>query len=133
MKKRVGLKQIIMVILFAVMGLAVVVIGKYSDIVICGFYRIFGVPCPSCGMTRAFTNLLNFNIGKAFWFHPLFPLVFIVPWMLIKPNKKIAYIIIAAFFVTWILRLIFLFPNVEPMTINYDSILIKFLIEIGII
>ena len=44
----------------------------------CPFEYIFGIPCPGCGMTRAFIALLKLNFTEAFYFHPLFPIVIIV-------------------------------------------------------
>ncbi len=37
---------------------------------------LFGVPCPGCGMTRAFQCALRLDFAGAFYYHPLF---FIVP------------------------------------------------------
>jgi hypothetical protein len=33
------------------------------------------IPCPGCGMTRAFLSFFTLDIGKAFYYHPLFPLI----------------------------------------------------------
>ena len=39
----------------------------------CGALKLFGIPCPSCGMTRAFLSLLRLDIVSAFRFNPAFP------------------------------------------------------------
>lgn len=44
----------------------------------CPFEYIIGIPCPGCGMTRAFIALLKLDFAEAFYFHPLFPIVIIV-------------------------------------------------------
>ena len=50
----------------------------------CPFWIIFGIPCPGCGMTRAFKSLLTLDIAQAFQYHPLFFLVIIlgIGWIL---------------------------------------------------
>ena len=48
---------------------------------ICPFKALTGLPCPGCGMTRAFLHLIEGDVAGAFHFHPLFwlvPLLFIV-------------------------------------------------------
>lgn len=44
----------------------------------CPFRLLFGIPCPGCGMTRAFLCLLRLDIRGAFHYHPLFPLVLLL-------------------------------------------------------
>ncbi len=42
---------------------------------ICLFRRATGVPCPGCGLTRAFAALAKGHFGQAFSFHPfVFPI-----------------------------------------------------------
>lgn len=58
-------------------------IGVLVVIALLVFYRcplrlFMGIPCPGCGMTRAFWSLLHFRIGEAFHNHPLFPVVIVV-------------------------------------------------------
>lgn len=43
----------------------------------CPVKMIFGIPCPGCGMTRAFLSFVRLDFKKAFDYHPLFPIVFI--------------------------------------------------------
>ena len=40
----------------------------------------FGIPCPGCGLTRAYKAALRFDFQTAFTHHPLFPLA--VPTLL---------------------------------------------------
>lgn len=44
----------------------------------CPFLLFWGIPCPGCGMTRAFIALLHLDIQAAFYYHPLFPLVILL-------------------------------------------------------
>ncbi len=53
--------------------IAVILILFYK----CPIKIIFGIPCPGCGITRAFLSLIRFDFKKAFEYHPLFPVVFI--------------------------------------------------------
>lgn len=41
----------------------------------CPFLFLWGIPCPGCGMTRAFLALLHLDFAAAFYYHPLFPVV----------------------------------------------------------
>lgn len=49
----------------------------------CPVRYITGIPCAGCGMTRAWISLIHLDIGRAFYFHPLFllPVVFCVIWL----------------------------------------------------
>lgn len=38
----------------------------------CVFQWLFGVPCPGCGMTRAWLSVLRGQLTAAFAYHPLF-------------------------------------------------------------
>lgn len=66
-------------------------------IAVAKFYKcpvkfLFGIDCPSCGMTRAFLALMNFDLHLAFSYHPLFPvfgiLFFYGVYRLVFPDKK---------------------------------------------
>ncbi len=37
----------------------------------CVFYSVTGLPCPTCGMTRAVIALTRFDLQRAAYFHPL--------------------------------------------------------------
>lgn len=39
----------------------------------CPFYFVFHIPCPGCGMTRAFLRALCLDFKGAFLYHPLWP------------------------------------------------------------
>lgn len=42
----------------------------------CPIYRLTGIPCPGCGMTRALFRLLFLDFAGAWYYHPL---VFVIP------------------------------------------------------
>ena len=41
---------------------------------ICLTRRVFGLPCPGCGLTRGLAHLLQGNLSRAMALHPLAPL-----------------------------------------------------------
>lgn len=88
----------------------------------CYFKAILGIPCPGCGLTRAYLALLKGNLKEAFYYHPLFIVpVIVIIYILIskirkyKNNMKFWLGICALFIVTWIIRMVLLFPSHEPM------------------
>ncbi len=68
------------VFLYVFLFLVFVFLGNFSldELKICPFANFFGVLCPGCGTTRAFTLLLKFDVVSAFRLNPLFVL-FIFP------------------------------------------------------
>lgn len=122
-------------IIFTVIGL-ISIISYIIGISPCLFYDITGVPCPSCGMTRAYVSLFHLDIKSAFFYHPLF---FTMPFCIlpqflkycfnikIKKSTQTAYysLLLFIFIVVWIIRLYLYFPNIEPMTFNTNSLFYK--------
>ena len=104
---------------YAVIGLAI--IGTVADMLRrtfigggCLLKDIFGTPCPSCGMSRAYLSLLLGDIKAALHFHPLFWIFptavgFGVAAALDKKRKKIWLALLAGciiiYFTCWIIRL----------------------------
>lgn len=87
---------------------------KFSPkIQLCFFHSITGMPCPFCGMTRAFLAIGQLNFGKAFYFHPLsiITLVVMIVYLCCKKfplwlqHKSWAYLFLFATIATWALRL----------------------------
>ena len=118
-------KLIIAYLVFIALGLILTIISTFKSSSICIFYNYTSIPCPSCGMTRAFKSLLSFDITKAFWYHPLFPLIILFPYIYVKMDKRLIYIVGTLFIVTWIIRLILLFPHTSPMVPNTSAYLYK--------
>lgn len=46
----------------------------------CPFKHFLAVPCPGCGMSRAYLAIIHLDIIKAFSYHPLFimPIIWLV-------------------------------------------------------
>ena len=83
----------------------------------CPWLSLFHIPCPGCGMTRAWVCALMLNFGGAFGMHPMFwsvpvLLVFyffdgkIFKWKWL--NTTVVSAIFAGFFISWIIRLFFI-------------------------
>jgi hypothetical protein len=94
----------------------------------CIFKMTTGIPCPTCGMTRAYLSLLRLDLQSAFYYHPLF---WVVPpaagLFLIKKGRFarpkfriIAVILILAVFVLVYLLRLFVFSE---SLIYYKNIL----------
>lgn len=57
------------VFLHATVFIAILGLGSIFG---CPIYQIFGVPCPCCGLTRAWLSFLSGDIKSAFSYHPFF-------------------------------------------------------------
>lgn len=78
----------------------------------CVFWNVLHVPCPSCGMTRAFLQLLHGNVTMAFHYHPMF---WSVPWFVCyvsgwrvfgkRPDGIITAFLLILYFVVYGIRL----------------------------
>ncbi len=85
-----------------------------------------GMPCPMCGMTRAYKALLVGNIQEAWLAHPLFwlPLLLGLIWLFKGKALIIKYLypIIALLLVVYVVRMYLYFPNVYPMLYNQHAL-----------
>ena len=102
--------------IFYILLLLCIVAGLHFFKVPC-FFRFFtGIPCPSCGMTRAFFSLINLNFYESFYYHPLLIPSLIVAFIAIhvnvptfKCNKRICniflWVYIATLFAVYLFRL----------------------------
>ncbi len=43
---------------------------------VCAFHHLTGLPCPGCGLTRAWVSMAHGQLVSAFVWHPLGPLLF---------------------------------------------------------
>ena len=124
-----GIREVkkIYIILLIIGGITFVV-SSFVSFSICPFYQIIGLPCPSCGMSRAFAALFRLDFAEAFWYHPLFFVVPLIPLLVLRviPRRTggvVTNVLIALFLGVWIVRMIWLFPDTPPMDINRDSLL----------
>lgn len=102
---------------------------------LCYFKATFGIPCPGCGLTRAFVRLFSGNLAGAFYFHPLFLVVIVLAILMvfrkfplsrsILDSSMFWVVILFLFVITYVIRMMFFFPDTEPMTLNRSAILFK--------
>lgn len=101
----------------------------------CVFRSTIGIPCPGCGLSRAFILLLRGQWQQALHFHPLFWLVppvtviwaglsIFMPKKLASPWLNRLLIVIGLLFIAvYVYRMIIFFPDTEPMVYNSASVL----------
>lgn len=110
-------------ILFSILGLILIFLLYTKFNIPCTFKSIFNIPCPSCGMTRAFISILNLNFIESFHYNilsiPLFLIIitfYIITIIDIILNKqylnkfiknitKYYYIIIILLIISWIINI----------------------------
>jgi hypothetical protein len=88
-------------------------IMNYYDIS-CVFLELCGIPCPGCGMTRAFLSLLRLDFYSAFKYNFI---VFFMPYVFMyiifdfrsKVHNKILFVIAVLAIVNWIIKLLNIF------------------------
>jgi hypothetical protein len=93
--------------------------------VLCPFRALTGLPCPGCGMTRAFCAIGHGDFAGAFGFNPLAPFVFAAALLVwahalatvlkldparaalerLKPTPRGARVMLAVTLVWWVVRL----------------------------
>ncbi|CUQ32213.1 hypothetical protein BH721_11745 [Clostridium baratii] len=126
------IKKIFKYILVLILGFAIILAFNIK----CIIRTLIGIPCPGCGMTRAWIEAINFNFYEAFKFHPLFLLAPILIILIIirgkeSTDKYTKYIdisivaIIILFLGVYVFRMYRYFPSDIPMNINRESILFR--------
>ena len=99
-----------------VAGLAIYCILVYFLKIPCPVYFVTGISCPGCGMTRSLFSLLQFDLDKALYYHPLILFcIFIFPAIAILHIKKkyvakkvMVVIFIITFITTYLYRILIL-------------------------
>ena len=95
----------------------------------CMFRRVTGLPCLTCGMSRAWLCALRLDFAGAFFWHPLFWTVPLIALTLIFFGARHRWVrrgLIACLFlfaVVWVVRMLLLFPHTPPMTADPGGIL----------
>ncbi len=93
------------------------------------FRRVTGLPCLTCGMSRAWLCALRLDFAGAFFWHPLFWTVPLIALALIFFGARRRWVrrgLIACLFlfaVVWVVRMLLLFPHTPPMTADPGGIL----------
>ena len=80
----------------------------------CPIRNLFGVPCPSCGMTRSLVALINFDFSLSLFYNPMTILTILLflftihKDLLCKPkySKIIILLSSSSIFIVYIFRLI---------------------------
>ena len=119
------LKRLYPTIIFVTIGFGGLLVSNLFRRSICLFRFLFGIPCPACGMTRAYISLFRGDIEDAFWYHPLFwvPVLICVLSLFDKLSERMIYTLAVLVLVVWVIRMIFLFPNqIEPMILDERGI-----------
>ncbi|KAF1300172.1 MULTISPECIES: DUF2752 domain-containing protein [Enterococcus] len=107
----------------------------------CFFKAITGLPCPGCGMTRAFLHFFSGDFTGAFYYHPLFWLVALIFGALlgkkyfprlavILRKEKLWLSLLGVVLVVYGIRLFLLFPEYPPMDFDQQALLPRLLRQI---
>ncbi|WP_196001056.1 DUF2752 domain-containing protein [Clostridium sp. 1001271B_151109_B4] len=120
----------IKIVFSIVIGLIIIylILNQFSKVAgtICLIRGLTGIPCPSCGITRAMIAVLNGNFIEAFKLHPLFWMPFAIVILIILNRKYYKWILIGAiaiFIGVYIVRMSIFFPDIEPMKYNERAII----------
>lgn len=82
----------------------------------CFYKYFFHIPCPGCGMSHAFFELIKLNFKEALEYHPM---IFFVPVLYLyflfdgklfknKPlNFAVLYLILSGFLINYVLKMVF--------------------------
>lgn len=132
------IKDIKYYLIFGTLIIALLVVPETIVRTICPIRIFFGIPCPGCGMTRAFGLLFQGKVVEATEMHPFWIIVvlaaiaFFIIRYFVTPGEKydkvwkiFTYVIFGlaiAMIIFYIYRMITWFPNREPMLIDKKSI-----------
>lgn len=110
-------------------------VNAYFTTTLCLIRGSIGIPCPACGLTRAYKQLLGGNVVAAFEAHPLFLLPIIILIVVLFKRLDIVlrykYVLFGLVLIVYAYRMIAYFPHTYPMLYNeYASLprLLKVLI-----
>lgn len=100
----------------------------------CIFSLLIGYPCPGCGLTRAFICVITLHFKEALFYNPSIYLAaivaiyfFICRYVLdTRPKYLVPMCIIAGIIaiIIYIIRMYYMYPDIEPMT-YYENNLLK--------
>lgn len=125
--------DVIRVILLCVLGIALMILIRIAGGSVCFIKSVFGVPCPACGMSRAWMSVVRGDFAGAFILHPLFPLPVIIAGMFIfiprirhyRQSAALWAPVILLFISVYALRMFFYFPHIPPLDFNHHAILVR--------
>ena len=113
-----------------------IIIARLVTKSLCIAKVVLGVPCPGCGMTRAYESVFRLQLSAAMWWHPLFwylpviAIVYIIKLSTCGKNEAKWFITFmvastALLITVYAVRMILFFPHTEPFTINYHSFTVR--------
>jgi Protein of unknown function (DUF2752) len=99
--------------------------SELPGVVLCPFRALTGLPCPGCGMTRAFCSIGHGELYRAFVYNALAPFVFVAALLLwahalstlvgldparralerLRPTPRAARVMLAVTLLWWVARL----------------------------
>ena len=95
----------------------------------CPILYVTGIPCPGCGMTRAWRSFFQGDLRNAFRFHPLFwlPAVLLVLWpfrrkLSARTWDALMTVLIVLVLAVWLLR--FFLPGDPVVHLDFAHSLI---------
>jgi hypothetical protein len=105
--------------------------------VLCPMALILGLPCPGCGITRAFCFASHGHFAEAFRFHPLWPLIlayltFLWGYQMVEvargeppklPTYRIAGTALTVLLGFWAVRLVWFFTHGGLQTMAHDNVI----------
>lgn len=87
-KKKLSIYIVTVLLLVATIGIVLVKVynpEKESFFIPCMLYKLTGIKCPGCGMTRSIHYLVNGNIKQAIWYNlMLIPIIILVIYALYR-------------------------------------------------
>lgn len=99
----------------------------------CIFKWLTGLPCPGCGMTRAWVHFFHGEMPLAFYFHPLFWLIpFFLLLFLFRKKRWASFFISNSWFWRmglflvigiYVFRMLTMFPEQAPLDFESSALL----------
>jgi hypothetical protein len=73
---------------------------------LCAVKLFFGIPCPGCGLLHCYGALLHGDVGRAFFFFPIWPAF--VLFFIFRRHRYAGEAFLVLLFAQWLVRIMFL-------------------------